>query len=534
MAAPNPGDVPIYVGPEWEPGPSAPKSMGSVIYKPGVASAGDSVATWPEVQVVIAASHGKCVVYVDDSVVSPAPIPGATGVTECFGRVELRPFKIDSVNFSVLEIQDGATLDNLYQVTDLELRMNCQSATPSLTWTGTPTGGFLMLWQFGYLSQATTATQPGIVVPAGTQMLITVDNGSIIAGQDFTNPVVPPIAVPATATFAITSYNNSDVFPNFASGSGTIELTYDDSSASFFTPPGVAPLIPAFTGTYDAFQDWVSPIEQTFTATTANIFQSGPKTGVRPVTFRGCGGGGGGGGGSGGTASDPGSGGAAGGAAAYQEVTVDVDFSHQINVVVDVGGLGGVGGSGGGGAGANGGDGGPTYVIDAVTNVVLCAFLGASGGTGGVSTSGGILVITQGGSNISGQQYAGGTGFVGAGGIGGGPGTAGSPGVANAVSIGAPLGPPALSPVWLPGTGGTSGDATQGGGGGGGGQGPFGNGGNGGNCVGGVTTNGSAPALGSGGGGGGGAGAALSPLTPGPGSSGGSGGSGRITSSYQP
>jgi hypothetical protein len=233
-----------------------------IIYRPGGSAGGLVVTSWVQVQKFIAARQGAAIVYVDDSMISPALVPAVTGVTECFGRVELRPFQIDSVNFSVLEIQDGATLSNLYQVTDLELRMNSQSATPSLTWSGTPNGGFLMLWQFGFLSQATAATRPGIVVPVGTELLISADFGSFVAGEGFNNPVVPPIAVPAGATLTITATNSSDVFPNFASGAGGVTLEYDDSSESFFFPVATPPALsaPAFTGSYVTERSSLTPL----------------------------------------------------------------------------------------------------------------------------------------------------------------------------------------------------------------------------------------------------------------------------------
>jgi hypothetical protein len=234
--------------------------LGAIIYQPGGVSSGDTVATWAEVQSFIARAHGKCIVYVDDSIVSPALVPGASGVTECFGRVELRPFKIDAINFSVLEIEDGATLSNLYQVTDLELRMNCQSATKSLSWTGTPNGGFLMLWQFGYLSQATTATQPGIQVAAGQTVLIQCDNGAIIAGQGFNDITVPPVTVAAGGNFQVAAYNNSDVFPNYAEGAGDVLFEYDDSSADFFFPTATPPSLPALTGTYTTERNGLTTI----------------------------------------------------------------------------------------------------------------------------------------------------------------------------------------------------------------------------------------------------------------------------------
>ena len=219
----------------------------NVIYQPGGTSNGIVVATWEEVKAFIALKSGACIVYVDDSITSPAPVPAATGVTECFGRVTLQAFKIDSIIFSVLEIDDGATLSNLYQVTDLELRLNCQSATKSLSWTGTPNGGFLILWQFGYLSMATTATQPGISVIAGQTVLIQADNNGIIYGQGFTSFTVPLATVAATGGLQIEANNNSEISENFAEGAGDVLLEYDDSSSAFFFPEGIPPTLPAIT-----------------------------------------------------------------------------------------------------------------------------------------------------------------------------------------------------------------------------------------------------------------------------------------------
>ncbi len=259
MSPPNVGDVPIYVGPEWTTGAAPPKTFASVIYQPGGTNTSDTVTTWAQVQAVIAASHGKCIVYVDDTFVSPAPVPATSGITECFGRVILQAFKVDSIIFSVLQIEDGATLSNLYQVIDLELRLNCQSATKSLTWSGTPNGGFLILWQFGYLSMATTATQPGIAVIAGQTVLIQADNNGIIYGQGFTQFTVPLATVAAGGEFQIEANNNSEISANFVEGAGDVLLEYDDSSSAFFSPVGVPPTLPAVTGTYTLFRNSTAP-----------------------------------------------------------------------------------------------------------------------------------------------------------------------------------------------------------------------------------------------------------------------------------
>jgi hypothetical protein len=528
---PNPGDVPIYVGPEWTTGPVplGSDNFGSIIYQPGGVSAGDTVATWPEVQSFITKAHGKAIVYVDDSITTPAPVPGTVGTTECFGRVELRPFSSDPESQTVLQIQAGATLLDLYAVRGrLELQCVPSASPASLDWTININGGSLLLTGNAILSNTPETGGSIANIADGKVVALLLETASIIVG----NGDHPPFNIADGGLLVVQAFDGSTIENGYANGNGAVTLLYDMSTASNFFVPGTPPQV-TIDSLYSTKNLDDILVEQLFTTSTINnnIFQNAPLTGVRPVTFRGVGGGGGGGGGSGGNATDPGAGGAGGGAPEYQEITVDVDFSHSINVVVDAGGPGGAGGTGGtGGAGANGSDGGPTYVLDITTNIVLCAFIGASAGTGGQTSGGGPVAISQGGSNISGAQFASGTGFVGAGGGGSQSGAGGSPGVTNSNSIGALMGPPDFSPVWVPGAGGTSGDATQGGGGGGGGQGAFGSGGAGGNCVGGVVTNGSASAPQSSAGGGGGAGGPLN----GDGSSGGNGGSGQIISSYRP
>ncbi len=530
------GDIPVYVGPNWsyEPPPLGPTNFGAIIYRPGSVSAGDVVATWPEVQTFITKADGKCIVYVDDSMTSPAPVPGATGITQCFGRVELRPWSNDPETQTVLQIQAGATLTDLYAVRGrLEIQCNPSAAvTPSLDWTLNANGGSLLLTGNAILSNVPTAGASAVNIASPKTVALLLETASIVIG----NPDHPIFNIADGAALVVQAFDGSSIENGYAIGNGSVSLFYDMATASNFFVPGTPPQVTIGSLYLTKNLDDVIT-EQTFTTSTINnnIFQSGPLTGIRPVTFKGVGGGGGGGGGSGGSATNAGTGGAAGGAAAYQEITVDVDFSHSINVVVDPGGPGGAGGSGGGGTGETGADGGPTYVLDTTTNIVLCCFLGASGGQGSQTSGGGPIAISSPGSNIQGQQVVSGTGFVGAGGSGGTSGTNGSPGVANAVSIGATITASDTFPFWLPGAGGTStSPTTDGGGGGGGGQGVYGNGGNGGNCNSGVTTAGGTPLPGSGGGGGGGAGGASSPVTPGSGSSGGNGGSGQITSSYRP
>src|SRR5208337_92476 len=370
---PNPGDIPIYVGPEWTTGPVSLGSngFGAIIYRPGGVSAGDVVATWPEVQTFITKSDGKAIVYVDDSVTTPAPVPGTTGTTECFGRVELRPWSNDPETQTVLQIQAGATLLDLYAVRGrLELQCVPSGAVPSLDWTINLNGGSLLLTGNAILSNTPETGGSVVNIAVSKTVALLLETASIIVG----NGDHPPFNIADSGLLVVQAFDGSTIENGYANGNGAVTLFYDMSTASNFFIPGTPPVV-TIGSLYSTKNLDDVLTEQTFTTSTINnnIFQSGPLTGVRPVTFRGVGGGGGGGGGSGGSTTTPGTGGAAGGAAAYQEITVDVDFSHSINVVVDAGGPGGAGGTGGpGGAGANGADGGPTYILDTTTNVVLC------------------------------------------------------------------------------------------------------------------------------------------------------------------
>lgn len=269
-------------------------------------------------------------------------------------------------------------------------------------------------------------------------------------------------------------------------------------------------------------------ITQEFAAGAINIFAVGPKTGIRPVVFTGCGGGGAGGGGSG-SGGGVGVGGGAGGASMYGEFTVMVDFSHRIDVIIPValptgGTAGGIGVDGG-----RGQDGGGHYVLDFTTSTVLCAFASGSGGNGGSLTNGPGI----GGANFpnsqAGSVLTANAGFLAAGGIGGAaPATSASSGNFNLTTFG--LTPPALS--YVPGVAGVSGGGTNGSGGGGGGQGPYGNGGDGGNGNATTGTPGVTPPANSGAGGGGGAGGATGAGAH-AGSLGGAGSIGQITYKYR-
>src|SRR5208337_2949529 len=218
----------------------------SIIYQPGGVAGGLVITSWAQVQKYIAARQGACIVYVDDSITSPAPVSGTTGITACFGRVELRPYAVDGTTFVVLEIENGATLQDLYAVRAMELRCNCQSATPSLTWTIAPTGGDLNLFDFASLSNSATATNPAISIPAGKQFFFLSSRSFIVLHA----PAVPLVAIPATAVFNLEVFDGTGVPSGLVSGAGIFSLVYDNASSALFPTPQVPPTQPALTGQY--------------------------------------------------------------------------------------------------------------------------------------------------------------------------------------------------------------------------------------------------------------------------------------------
>jgi hypothetical protein len=277
-----------------------------------------------------------------------------------------------------------------------------------------------------------------------------------------------------------------------------------------------------------------TPVFMQFLASAVNVFAAFTDAGIVSVKVSGFGGGGGGGGGCGGenaAPNTPGPGGGGAGSSLLKSIVIDIDMSHQIDVVVGAGGLGGAGGPPGapGGifGGNTGGSGGTTYLVDqtAAPPMILAAFAGGSGAVGGTNIAN---VITPGAGGVAfpgsdaRTTLANTFGFVAAGSPGRTSGASSFQGNPNDSAIGTTPATP-LWPGGAPGnspTPGSSGGAGGGGGAGVGGPGGFGGtgvaaavGGNGG--AGGANT-------GAGGGGGAGGGTAIG----GPGSNGGNGGDG--------
>src|SRR5262249_47681232 len=154
-------------------------------------------------------------VYVDDSIVSPALVPAATGVTDCEGRVVIKPFKNDAANFSTLQISNGATLKNLSGISGtIFLAGDTQGATPGLDWDYSPKAGTVPVFfitdnaSFG---NTATATHPVIVVPVNQQLEVNIAAlGDFFMGA----PAVPLINLAAAPSGLFVLANNSFGIPN--------------------------------------------------------------------------------------------------------------------------------------------------------------------------------------------------------------------------------------------------------------------------------------------------------------------------------
>ena len=438
-------------GPAGATGVTGPQGLqASIVYKPGVASSGDHVATWPEVQTFITATDGRCIVYVDDSVVSPALVAGATGITDCLGRVELRPYNIDSSSVTILQIQAGATLRNLYAVTGMNLQFAATSAVSMLDWTIGTGGGYLYLSQGATLSNTAAATTSAINVPGGKTVRIEMNFARIVlgtlGGQPIFNLLLP------TSSVTLEAFDASTIDDSLVTGNGSFTVIFDDATASKFSNPGTVPTVVSFSGTYVTTNIDNVGFIRTFTASANNVFSAYSGLGNVWMTVSGFGGGGGGGGGAGGDGGPPnipGPGGGGGGGSLNQSQTIQVNLNHRIDVVIAAGGVSGTGGAVAT-SGNAGGDGGTTYLIDQSTGTptVLAAFSGASGAGGGINLLG-THTAGLGGASFLGfgsffQRLSTNIGFVAAGGTGSLTNVSASPGNNNVDAIGTSAG----SPLW--------------------------------------------------------------------------------------
>jgi hypothetical protein len=158
-------------------------AVANIIYRPGGVAAGNVYTTAATVAAAIAAVNGAARVTVDDSIVSPAPIPN--GVTWAGkGALEI----VGLPGFSFLNIQDGG------QITDIglplyNLSLVCDSQTkPAISYTSFADAPLLELVD-AEINLSALATIPAIEIPAGANSLVllvtrssTLSNSSVGSG----------------------------------------------------------------------------------------------------------------------------------------------------------------------------------------------------------------------------------------------------------------------------------------------------------------------------------------------------------------
>ena len=203
-----------------------------VLWKPGVPSSGNQVATWAEVQAAIAVAHGLVKVYVDSSV---APAIVTPGTTTDLARVTLAAVP-GPIGNQTMQVPDTAVLQNLTRIE-----------------------GALVL-------ELTTTTGPALDYTNDNAVLLLSDGASIVLGAGTTHvptahlfgltfkdraafsnaaaPTVPFIALGVGSTLLLTELSNpasSAISGNIVSGpvGSTVEYVADDTGRAPATFTGM-------------------------------------------------------------------------------------------------------------------------------------------------------------------------------------------------------------------------------------------------------------------------------------------------------
>ena len=188
-----------------------------LVFRPGVASSGVAVATWPEVQTALAAVDGLLDLYIDSSN-SPAAV--AVGVTTCLGGLQIFSFNSPTAASGyadTLSIPDGATLDRVRALIGPQLLVQCACATtPAFTFNAQV--GSTKVDNFSILDGVKLTLENGATVSAiqvaanGTLTLTTTGNPTLESDAEGGNLELIGLGTGATlvwnATSGVTVVNN--------------------------------------------------------------------------------------------------------------------------------------------------------------------------------------------------------------------------------------------------------------------------------------------------------------------------------------
>lgn len=221
---------------------TSPVTSGSLVFRPGVASAGNAVATWAEVQKAIAATSGALTVLIDDTS-APAVVPASgTLVTDCKSAVTIAPYNAKLGTTTQLEVADTAQLLNLGAL-EGAIVLLCDSVTvPSLSFSYTTPHVFEMSFSSTLRLKAGALLAP-IAVPTGGEFFLSSESAPTFDNSAAAE--VPIVALTGTAQFIHFAYAGF----NFGSapvtgGAGSMWSVSHDATVS--TPP-----VGAFTGTFN-------------------------------------------------------------------------------------------------------------------------------------------------------------------------------------------------------------------------------------------------------------------------------------------
>lgn len=277
------GVVPSPVPVPPPPPPPVLVSNG-IIWRPGVPSAGNVVATWPEVQAAVDAANGAIVVYVDSSIAN-AFIPA--GTWKGYGAVRLATLGKEGFHVT---IQNGATLVDYAAIDGVVVQCACVTA-PSFSFSDNLE---LLLVNFAVITLASAAAVPAMQVGNGFAMvsfLGTLDNGNA--------PTVPVVQVEdgALATFYPRGAFNFDflITGNEIGGSALATVAWNNDST-------VAPLastlflgiiqnngssLAQWTGyTPSVPGNWVTPPTQVAQALDELAAKESTEVGITALVFR--------------------------------------------------------------------------------------------------------------------------------------------------------------------------------------------------------------------------------------------------------
>ena len=239
----------------------------AIIFRPGVASAGPAVETWPEIQAADAAALGTITNYIDGQTAA-CHVPAASGITDCQGGVVFTSYNqlggAGGPAQQTLTIDDTAVLHRPRAFQSCAIVCACTTTT-ALTFDYTAPSDTLILSDVSVALSA-TATVPAIDVAAAGRLDLTCVSLVTILDSSLAG-AVPVIRLGANATLNWTAFGGVILLgTNTITGpaSATINFTHDN-----FTPlPNFAAM--GFAGTVNEIRSSLAAWNKPAAGSTAN------------------------------------------------------------------------------------------------------------------------------------------------------------------------------------------------------------------------------------------------------------------------